>query len=71
MENPLPVMVWIHGGGWLLGSGNYETGFYGPGYLLDRNIILVTINYRLGALGTALRVRSSRSLHAIIFINSN
>ena len=28
-----------------------ESNLYGPSYLLDRNIILVTINYRLGPLG--------------------
>ncbi|XP_023726680.1 esterase E4 isoform X2 [Cryptotermes secundus] len=46
---PLDVMVWIHGGGWFTGSGN--TDLYGPQYLLDRDIILVTINYRLGSIG--------------------
>lgn len=51
VDNPLPVMVWIHGGGWFTGSGNGETDLYGPGYLLDRDIVLVTINYRLGPLG--------------------
>lgn len=46
---PLDVMVWIHGGGWFTGSGN--TDMYGPQYLLDKDVILVTINYRLGTLG--------------------
>lgn len=46
---PLDVMFWIHGGGWFHGSGN--TDFYGPQYLLDKDIILVTINYRLGTIG--------------------
>ncbi|KAJ4446944.1 hypothetical protein ANN_13646, partial [Periplaneta americana] len=45
----LPVMVWIHGGGLLGGSGS--TDLYGPQYLLDKEIVLVTINYRLGPLG--------------------
>ncbi len=45
-----PVMVWIHGGGFTGGSGS------GPGYngttLAKRgNSVVVTINYRLGALG--------------------
>jgi carboxylesterase type B len=47
---PLDVMVWIHGGGFFNGSGG--THMYGPQYLLDKDIILVTMNYRLGALGT-------------------
>ena len=50
-NGPLPVMVWIHGGAFYLGSGNGQTDIYGPGYLMDRDIILVTLNYRLGPLG--------------------
>jgi len=50
-EQPKPVMVWIHGGGFDMGSGNGETDIYGPGYFLDRDIVLVTINYRLGVFG--------------------
>lgn len=50
-ENPLPVMVWIHGGGFTTGSGGSETDFYGPGYILDRDVVLVTLNYRLGSFG--------------------
>nr|BAD91555.1 carboxylesterase [Athalia rosae] len=49
-EGPLlPVMVWIHGGGFVLGSGNEEV--YGSNYLLEAEVVLVTLNYRLGALG--------------------
>ncbi|XP_075211793.1 carboxylic ester hydrolase-like [Lycorma delicatula] len=44
-----PVMVFIHGGGFTCGSSN----LYGPEYILDKDVILVTINYRLGALGFA------------------
>uniref|UniRef100_A0A336LYP1 Carboxylic ester hydrolase n=1 Tax=Culicoides sonorensis TaxID=179676 RepID=A0A336LYP1_CULSO len=43
------VMVWIHGGSFTSGSGS--TTFYGPEPLVSENIILVTINYRLGFLG--------------------
>ena len=46
-----PVMVWIHGGSFAMGSGNGETGMFGPKYFLDRNIVLVTVNYRLGPFG--------------------
>ncbi|KAJ4446942.1 hypothetical protein ANN_13644 [Periplaneta americana] len=45
----LPVMFWIHSGGWVSGSGSSD--LYGPQYLLDKEIVLVTINYRLGPLG--------------------
>jgi acetylcholinesterase len=51
---PLDVMVWIHGGAWFSGSGG--TQMYGPQYLLDKDIILVTMNYRLGTLGTLKRL---------------
>lgn len=48
--NPkLPILFWIHGGGFQFGNGN--AFLYGPDYLIPENIILVTINYRLGALG--------------------
>ncbi|CAL8087884.1 unnamed protein product [Orchesella dallaii] len=43
----LPIVVFIHGGFFGFGSGNY----YGPSYLLDEDAILVTFNYRLGPLG--------------------
>jgi carboxylesterase type B len=46
------VMVWIHGGSWFMSSGNGGLAdIYGPRYFLDRDIVLVTINYRLGPLG--------------------
>lgn len=45
-----PVMVWIHGGAFSIGSGS-ETMFR-SGSLAERgDIVLVTLNYRLGALG--------------------
>lgn len=45
---PLPVMVWIHGGGFVLGSGNFTLA----GDLAERGqVIVVTLNYRLGVLG--------------------
>lgn len=45
----LPVMVWIHGGGFTQGSG-HQPGYDGT-QLAKRGVVLVTINYRLGALG--------------------
>ncbi|XP_066593320.1 carboxylic ester hydrolase [Prorops nasuta] len=44
-----PVMIWFHGGGWLTGAGHSE--FYGPKFLLDHDMVLVTLNFRLGPLG--------------------
>jgi para-nitrobenzyl esterase len=42
-----PVMVWIHGGGLVVGESNE----YDAIKLVQRGVIVVTINYRLGALG--------------------
>src|SRR5262245_20098403 len=43
----LPVMVWIHGGGLFLG----ESDGYDARRLVAEDVVVVTINYRLGALG--------------------
>ena len=48
-KSPLPVMVWIHGGAFVSGGGDDD--FYGPEFLVRQGVILVTINYRLEALG--------------------
>lgn len=45
----LPVLVWIHGGAYLNGSGSGP--WYEGSQLARRNAIVVTINYRLGAFG--------------------
>lgn len=43
------VMVWIHGGGHQFGSG--DTSFYQANGLVKKDVVLVTINYRLGVFG--------------------
>ena len=43
-----PVMLWIHGGAFLLGSANL---FDGTDLAASGEIVVVTINYRLGVLG--------------------
>ncbi|KOX67999.1 Acetylcholinesterase [Melipona quadrifasciata] len=45
----MSVMVWIHGGAFVEGSGDDE--IYGPEYLMRKDVVLVAINYRLGVLG--------------------
>jgi para-nitrobenzyl esterase len=42
-----PVFVWIHGGAFYLGMGDG----YDPTKLVDQGVVVVTLNYRLGALG--------------------
>jgi para-nitrobenzyl esterase len=45
-----PVMVWIHGGAFIIGSGSQEM-FRTNTLVPTGDVVLVTINYRLGALG--------------------
>ncbi|WP_431262614.1 carboxylesterase/lipase family protein [Roseateles chitinivorans] len=45
----LPVMVWIPGGGWTDGSGSAP--LYDGSRLAQRGVIVVTLNYRVGAFG--------------------
>jgi len=45
----LPVMFWIHGGRFSLGHGGPNA--HGPEYFMDKDVVLVSINYRLGILG--------------------
>jgi para-nitrobenzyl esterase len=45
-----PVMVYIHGGAFCIGSGNAQ--MHGPSHMMNTGeVVLVTMNYRLGALG--------------------
>ena len=46
---PRPVMVWIHGGGFVSGAGS-EAVAEGT-RLASRGVVVVTLNYRLGAFG--------------------
>jgi len=45
----LPVMVYIHGGGFTTGDG--DESFLGPKYFMDGEVVLVTFNYRVGPFG--------------------
>ena len=45
-----PVMVWIHGGAFLTGSGSIPW-YDGRAFARSSGAVVVTINYRLGALG--------------------
>ncbi len=47
--DPRPVLVWIHGGGFTGGSG--RTPWYNGASFASHGTVVVTLNYRLGALG--------------------
>jgi carboxylesterase type B len=42
-----PVMIWFHGGAFTMGAGNE----YIPVEMVRKGVVVVTVNYRLGALG--------------------
>ena len=48
-DKPVPVMVWLHGGGHTAGSGSLA--FYDGSSFARDGVILVSINYRLGLMG--------------------
>jgi para-nitrobenzyl esterase len=45
-----PVMVWIHGGGYLTGTGAADW-FDGTSFATRHDVVVVTINYRLAVFG--------------------
>lgn len=49
-STPRPVMVWIHGGGNTTGSADFGM-YYGAHFAAQANVVLVSIQYRLGMLG--------------------
>ncbi|KAH8281095.1 hypothetical protein KR054_010647, partial [Drosophila jambulina] len=48
-DKPLPVLVWIYGGGFTIGEANRD--FYSPDYFMKQDVVLVTFNYRVGPFG--------------------
>jgi para-nitrobenzyl esterase len=48
-KQPLPVMLWLHGGG--NDGGSASNAFYNGGTLVNHGVLLVTVNYRLGIFG--------------------
>ena len=63
-DTKLPVMMWIHGGGFNLGWSDQSA--YEGSEFAKRGVVLVTINYRLGPLGflahPALSAESKRKV---------
>ena len=54
-----PVMVWFHGGGFTGGSGDV---YDAQALATENEVIVVTVNYRLGALGNFAIPRSMRRI---------
>lgn len=46
----LPVMVFVHGGGFVFGHGT-DDSTHGPDFLIEKDVVVVSFNYRLGILG--------------------
>lgn len=46
-----PVMVWLHGGGFSIGSSNEMYSYEGENMARDKNVVMVTLNHRLSILG--------------------
>jgi para-nitrobenzyl esterase len=51
----LPVLVWIHGGAYVFGSGGLT--LYNGAPLAAKGAVVITINYRLAQLGFFARLR--------------
>lgn len=49
-EGTFPVMVWIHGGALVIGSGSKEY-YIGGKLAAEKDVVVVTFNYRLGPFG--------------------
>jgi len=57
-KDKLPVMVWIHGGGFMVGSSAQPT--YDGDILARQGVVVVSFNYRLGVLGFLAHPELSR-----------
>ena len=57
---PLPVMVWLHGGGFTIGAGSLPP--YDGKTLASRDVVVVTVNYRLGHLRRWKKRRANVSI---------
>uniref|UniRef100_A0A803TGT0 Carboxylic ester hydrolase n=1 Tax=Anolis carolinensis TaxID=28377 RepID=A0A803TGT0_ANOCA len=47
---PIPILVWIHGGGFVAGTSSLDL-YNGASLAATENVIVASMNYRLGALG--------------------
>ena len=65
-QTNLPIFFWIHGGGNSMGTASYE-GYNGANIASKSNMVVVTVNYRLGPLGwfTDASLRSGEPGHEL------
>jgi len=64
----LPVMVWIHGGAFMSGSGG-DPMFTQSDFAENQNMILVTINYRLGVFGQFAYEKDDQTTSGLAFLS--
>ena len=50
-SSKLPVMVWLHGGGFSEGSSQEQAGYDGTNLARNHGVVVVSLNHRLNALG--------------------
>jgi para-nitrobenzyl esterase len=63
LEGQRPVMVWIHGGAFVIGTGSQA--LYNGEHLARRgDVVIVTLNYRLGAFGFLHGKAAARGLES-------
>uniref|UniRef100_A0A3P8UYN9 Carboxylesterase type B domain-containing protein n=1 Tax=Cynoglossus semilaevis TaxID=244447 RepID=A0A3P8UYN9_CYNSE len=65
--SPKPVMVFIHGGSYMEGTGNMFDGSILASY---GNVIVITVNYRLGVLGSYFLVCSAATENKLLSLLS-
>lgn len=58
-------MFWIHGGAFYLGYS--DSNMFGPDYFMDTNVVLVSINFRLGILGELHIYDTHTHTHTSVF----
>ena len=74
--NKRPVMVWIHGGAFIMGTGN-DPMYDGSALAQRGDVVVVTINYRLGIFGfpyisgVTANIGSLDQIAALKWVNEN
>jgi para-nitrobenzyl esterase len=68
-DENLPVMVWIHGGAYIIGAG--DAPIHDPAQLVrEHRVVVVTVTYRLGLFGFLASTRSPANLGLLDLIEA-